>query len=109
MSCVFCKIAAKEIKSAVVHETENVIAFDDINPQAPVHAVIIPKKHVEDISGIHDVLPEIFGVIGRVVEKKGLKDNGFRVVMNKGKDAGQAVPHLHLHLLGGRQMHWPPG
>ena len=109
MSCIFCKIANKEIKSGIVHETENIIAFDDIAPQAPVHVVIIPKSHITEVSGLKDVLEDIFSAVDRVAEIKGVRDPGFRIVMNKGRDSGQAVDHLHFHLLGGRPLKWPPG
>jgi histidine triad (HIT) family protein len=109
MNCIFCKIANKEVKSGIVHETQRVIAFDDVAPQAPVHVVIIPKEHVLSISGLNDVLPEIFNCIVKVSEIKGVRESGYRVVMNIGKDAGQAVPHLHFHILGGRKLSWPPG
>lgn len=109
MNCIFCKIANKEIKSSVVLETKNVIAFDDINPQAPVHVVVIPKAHILNIAELDPVLPEIFNVIAKVSESKKVKNSGFRVVMNNGPDSGQAVPHLHFHVLGGRKLDWPPG
>jgi histidine triad (HIT) family protein len=109
MSCIFCKIADKEIESSIVLETDRVIAFDDINPQAPVHVVIIPKQHILSISELKGALSEIFNAIDRVSEMKGVKGTGFRVVMNNGGDAGQAVPHLHYHVLGGRKLKWPPG
>jgi histidine triad (HIT) family protein len=109
MSCIFCRIAKKEIKSGIVHETKGVIAFDDVAPQAPVHVVVIPKEHIEDPAGLNDVLPEIFRCIVKVSEIKGVGEIGYRVVMNKGKDAGQAVSHLHFHVLGGRKLNWPPG
>jgi histidine triad (HIT) family protein len=109
MSCIFCGIANKEVKSGIVHETERVIAFDDVAPQAPVHVLVIPKGHVEEISGLSGLLPEIFGVIAKVSEIKGVRDTGYRVIMNLGRDAGQAVPHLHFHVLGGRKLNWPPG
>ena len=109
MSCVFCGIAEKEIKGSIVHETEKVIAFDDIAPQAPVHVVIIPKEHILGISGSKDVLAEIFAAIDRITKIKGIQDTGYRVVMNSGRDAGQAVDHIHFHLLGGRTLKWPPG
>ena len=109
MSCIFCKIAGKEIKSSIVHETKKVMAFDDIAPQAPVHVVVIPKEHILEISGLKDVLAEIFKAIAEIAKKKGIQDTGYRVVMNKGKEAGQAVEHLHFHLLGGRPLNWPPG
>ena len=109
MSCVFCKIAAGEIKSSKVYESEKVFAFDDINPQAPVHVLVIPKAHAEDLNELKDVLPEIFKAITEIAKIKGVESSGFRTVLNKGKNAGQAVDHLHFHLLGGRAMHWPPG
>jgi len=109
MNCIFCKIAKKELKSSVVLETENVFAFDDINPQAPVHVVVIPKAHILDITKLGPVLPEIFDVIAKVSAIKKIKSSGFRVVMNNGPDSGQAVPHLHFHVLGGRKLDWPPG
>jgi histidine triad (HIT) family protein len=109
MSCVFCKIANGEIKSSIVLEAEKVIAFDDVNPQAPVHVVIIPREHILGVSGLKDVLPEIFEAIGRAAKVKGVQDTGYRVVLNIGKDSGQAVSHVHFHLLGGRPLKWPPG
>jgi len=109
MSCIFCRIANKEINSSIVHESGAVIAFDDIAPQAPVHVVIIPKKHILDVSGLNEALDDIFSAVDKVAGIKGVRDSGFRVVMNKGKDAGQAVDHLHFHLLGGRPLKWPPG
>ena len=109
MSCIFCKIANKEINSSIIHETEKIIAFDDIAPQAPVHVVIIPKSHILDVPGLKEVLGDIFSAVDKVAGIKGVKDSGFRVVMNKGKDAGQAVDHVHFHLLGGRPLKWPPG
>ncbi|MFH1710304.1 MAG: histidine triad nucleotide-binding protein [bacterium] len=110
MSCIFCKIASKEIKSGSVYETDKVIAFDDIAPQAPVHVVVIPKEHVSGIAaGSNDVLAEIFKAICQISKIKGVQDNGYRVVINSGRDAGQAVEHLHFHLLGGRLLKWPPG
>jgi histidine triad (HIT) family protein len=109
MNCIFCKIANKEIKSSVVLEGKNVFAFDDINPQAPVHVVVIPKAHIEDMTKLDGVLPEIFEAIAKVAGIKKVKEGGFRVVMNNGPDSGQAVPHLHFHVLGGRKLAWPPG
>jgi len=109
MSCIFCKIANKEVKSSIVHESENVIAFDDAVPQAPVHVVVMPKEHVLGLSGLNGILPEIFGAVEKVSEVKGVRDTGYRVVMNIGKDPGQAVSHLHFHVLGGRKLNWPPG
>ncbi len=109
MSCVFCKIASKEIKSSFVHESANVFAFDDSSPQAPVHVLVIPKAHMTRIEELDAILPEMFAAVRKVAELKGIDGTGFRTVMNKGKNAGQAVDHLHFHVLGGRALHWPPG
>ncbi len=113
MDCVFCKIAAGEIPSNKAYEDEKVLAFYDLDPQAPVHILIIPKEHIGSCA---DITPEnsaivahIFEVAAKLAEEKGLS-GGFRIVSNAGKrDGGQTVPHLHFHLLGGRSMEWPPG
>ncbi len=107
--CVFCKIVKGEIPAEVVAETPRVLAFKDINPQAPVHVLVIPKEHVEDPAELGDVAGEMFQVAVEVAKKLGIAETGFRMVMNKGPDAGQEVAHLHLHVLGGRRMSWPPG
>ena len=113
MECLFCKIAEKEIPSSIVYEDEKVVAFNDINPQAPVHVIVIPRKHIEKIS---DITVDDVDIIGRLVfvskdiaKEKGISDSGYRLVFNCNKDAGQAVFHIHLHLLGGRKFSWPPG
>ena len=112
MDCIFCKIAAKEIPSNLVYEDEQVCAFYDLDPQAPVHVLIIPKAH---IASAQEITPEnsaavahIFEVAAKLAADLGL-ENGFRIVNNCGKDGQQTVHHLHFHLLGGRQMQWPPG
>lgn len=111
--CIFCMIANGEIKSSVVYEDEDIIAFDDLNPGAPVHVLVIPKKH---ISGMLELNEENSGVVAKIIAKmkdlagiKGVSESGFRVVANSGENAGQSVHHLHFHLLGGRKMSWPPG
>ncbi|MCM8778781.1 MAG: histidine triad nucleotide-binding protein [Candidatus Omnitrophica bacterium] len=111
--CIFCKISRKEIPSKMVYADEEVLAFEDINPQAPVHIVIIPKKHIEKTS---DITEGDIGLIGKLVfvaqkiaKEKNVSDSGYRLVFNCNKDAGQAVFHIHLHLLGGRKFFWPPG
>jgi histidine triad (HIT) family protein len=111
--CLFCRIAKKDIQSKIVFEDSQVLAFEDVNPQAPVHILIIPKEHIDKVS---DLTPEHAEIVGRLVlaakdiaAKKGVKESGYRIVMNCNKDAGQAVFHLHLHLLGGRKFSWPPG
>lgn len=103
--CIFCKIAAHEIPSTVVYEDDEVIAFDDLNPQAPVHTLVIPKRHYSDITdGVPaQTLGAMAHAVGEVARVKGL-DNGFRVITNTGEDAGQTVPHFHMHVLGGRSL-----
>jgi histidine triad (HIT) family protein len=111
MDCIFCKIASREISSNIVFENEKVLAFRDINPQAPVHIVVIPKTHIDTLNDVKDfgIYVEIFKVINEIVKKEGIDKNGYRVVANCNKDGGQTVFHLHFHLLGGRYMDWPPG
>jgi histidine triad (HIT) family protein len=111
MDCIFCKIASREISSNIVFENEKVLAFRDINPQAPVHIVVIPKTHIDTLNDVKDfgIYVEIFKAINEIVKKEGIDKNGYRVVANCNKDGGQTVFHLHFHLLGGRYMDWPPG
>jgi histidine triad (HIT) family protein len=113
MDCLFCRIANKEIDSEIVLETENVMVFKDINPQAPVHLLAIPKQHVDSIMEAGnlplEVLGEIMEVIAKVAKDYNLEKDGFRVVTNTGRGAGQSVDHLHFHILGKRQFSWPPG
>jgi len=111
--CLFCKIVAKAIPAKLVLENDHVVAFEDIRPMAPKHALVIPKKH---IVGIHEATPGDAAVLGQVLlaardaaEKLGLGEGGYRLVINQGPDAGQSVLHLHCHVLGGRAMAWPPG
>lgn len=103
--CIFCKIASHEIPSTTVFEDDRVIAFDDLNPQAPVHTLVIPKEHYADIAdGVPaETLAAMTNAIGEVAKAKGL-DNGFRVISNKGADAGQTVMHFHMHVLGGKPL-----
>jgi histidine triad (HIT) family protein len=112
-NCIFCKIARKEIPSQVVYEDDDVFAFHDINPQAPVHIVVIPKRHIVSLltAGDNDqsLLGKLALVSARVAQTLGLAENGFRVVINIGRDGGQSVEHLHYHILGGRSLTWPPG
>ena len=109
--CLFCKIVRKEIPSSIVYEDDKVMAFNDIAPQAPVHILVIPKQHIKCLSEVadHSVLSDIFRVVNKLAEEKGLAQRGFRTVINNGREAGMAVDHLHVHLLGGRPFHWPPG
>ena len=110
---LFEKIIAREIPADIVYEDDLVLAFNDINPQAPTHVLVIPKK---PIARIAEAEPEDHQVLGHLLLKAreitvdlGLHENGFRLVINNGKDGGESVPHLHLHILGGRAMTWPPG
>ncbi len=111
--CLFCRISAKEIPAKIIYEDSDAVAFNDINPQAPVHVLIIPKKHISTSLDITDednvLIGRLFQVAAKIASEKGIDKQGFRLVMNTNADAGQSVFHIHLHLLGGRQMHWPPG
>lgn len=111
--CLFCKIIAKEIPSKQAYEDDQVLAFYDIEPQAPVHILIVPKKHVESVLFLQDEDKDLafhmLQVAKKLANDLGLAENGFRLVFNTGADGGQTVMHLHLHLLGGRAMGWPPG
>lgn len=112
MDCIFCKIAAGEIPSTKVYEDDAVVAFNDLDPQAPVHVLIIPKEHIASAAEINEsnsaVVAHIFEVAAKIAAEKGLKD-GFRIVNNCGDSAGQSVKHLHFHLMGGRDFGWPAG
>lgn len=111
--CLFCKIAQKQIPAKIFYEDEQVLAFHDINPQAPTHILIIPKKHIAAISDVAEgdinAAGYLLFVAKNIAKKLKIDKTGFRLVINNGPDAGQAVAHLHVHLLGGRPMHWPPG
>lgn len=111
--CLFCKIVNGDINADVVFESENVMAFNDINPQAPTHILIIPKRHIPTINDLIesdcDNLGQLFLVAASIAKKNNFSNEGYRVVMNCNSAAGQTVFHLHLHLLGGRTMMWPPG
>ena len=112
MDCLFCKIAAKEIPAAIVYEDDLCIAFDDIAPQAPVHSLVIPKKHISGPAAISRADDQLIGKVLRIgahlARENDIPDN-FRFVVNNGEEAGQAVFHFHMHVLGGRPMNWPPG
>jgi histidine triad (HIT) family protein len=112
MSCLFCKIMAGEIPSKKVFEDDRTYAFRDINPQAPTHILVVPRKHIASLAEADTEDQELLGylqlVASRIASSEGLSD-GFRTVINTGNDGGQTVVHLHIHLLGGRSMHWPPG
>ena len=113
MSCFFCKIANREVDTEFLYEDKDVVAFKDINPQAPSHVLIIPKKHIATLNDAKHTDMALIGKLNLVAQKVakelGHGDNGYRVVMNCNKHGGQTVFHIHLHLLAGRQMGWPPG
>ena len=113
MDCIFCKIANGEIPATKVYEDETVVAFNDLEPQAPTHILVIPKEHISSAADItaenSKVIAHIFEVIAKIAAEKGISQNGFRVVTNCGKDGGQTVGHLHFHVLAGRNIGWPPG
>lgn len=106
--CIFCKIAAGVFETPFVAETERVVAFDDISPQAPAHVLVIPRRHLEALHELDesdgDLWRELLTVVQRVAETKGIVESGYRVITNAGPDSGQEVPHLHLHVIGGRKL-----
>jgi histidine triad (HIT) family protein len=112
-NCIFCKIAAGEIPATIVHQDEHVVAFRDLNPQAPTHVLVIPRRHVATLNDLTDTDGELVGRLylaaKRVAEMDGIAEEGYRTVVNCNAAAGQSVFHVHLHLLGGRPMDWPPG
>ncbi len=113
MNCLFCKIIRRDIPASIVYEDEQVLAFNDIEPRAPTHVLIIPKRHIDGVNALADTDDELVGAMFRVAagiaRERGIADTGYRTVFNTNRDAGQTVFHLHLHLLGGRALGWPPG
>ena len=113
MSCIFCQIAAGEIDSEIVYRDGQVVAFRDLNPQAPTHILIIPIQHIKNLADASEEQAELLGhcnmVAAQIARAEGIAEDGYRLVTNVGADAGQSVDHLHFHLLGGRRMQWPPG
>lgn len=111
--CIFCRIAAGEVPSEVLYRDEEVVAFRDINPQGPVHVLVIPVEHLPGIRGADQshapLLGKLLTIAAQLAEQEGIADTGYRLVINQGPDAGQAVAHLHVHLIGGRKLSWPPG
>jgi len=111
--CLFCKIAGGEIPADVIYESDAAIAFRDINPQAPTHVLIIPRKHIATINDIgeedHSLIGSLYAAAKDIAAQEGFSDEGYRAVMNCNEAAGQTVFHIHLHLLGGRALGWPPG
>jgi histidine triad (HIT) family protein len=111
--CLFCKIINREISGSVVYEDDRVLAFDDINPQAPTHVLLVPKRHISSLNelqpGDDQILGELVRRAAAIAKERGIAADGFRTVFNTNSDAGQTVFHIHLHLLGGRNLAWPPG
>lgn len=111
--CIFCQIANHEIPATIVHEDEQIIAFEDIDPQAPVHVLLVPKKHIHTLVELKEheseILQQLLMTAKTIAKMKNLEHRGFRIVVNCNPDGGQTVYHLHVHLLGGRRMNWPPG
>jgi histidine triad (HIT) family protein len=112
-SCLFCRIVAREIDAAVVFENEEVLAFRDVAPQAPVHVLVVPKRHIATVDDLRDddagVVSSLIMAAPRIARDQGVDRSGYRLVLNCREGAGQSVFHLHMHLLGGRRMDWPPG
>ncbi len=111
--CLFCGIASGDIPTTLLYSDEEIIAFRDIDPQAPAHILVVPRKHIESYATATDddelTLARMARVAARVARQDAIAESGFRTVVNNGRDAQQSVPHLHMHVLGGRQMGWPPG
>jgi histidine triad (HIT) family protein len=111
--CIFCRIVRGEVPAKILFETERVLAFDDLRPQAPVHVLVIPKAHFASLNdaseGSEGLLGELLFAARRAAREKGVAETGFRVVLNTGGDSGQDVLHIHFHVLGGRRLGWPPG
>lgn len=109
--CIFCKIIEGKIPAGRIAESEHALAFADINPTAPVHVLVIPRQHIATLNDVQDwaVMGHVHELASRVAREKGLDKSGWRAVINTGRDANQLVFHIHLHLIGGRQLGWPPG
>jgi len=111
--CLFCRIVRREIPSQIVYETDNLLAFRDIDPKAPLHVLIIPKRHVASLNDVEPpdaaLLGELFVAARAIARAEGVAEDGYRVVVNTNAGAGQTVFHIHMHLLGGRDLRWPPG
>ena len=111
--CLFCKIASKEIRASIVYEDDQVLAFNDINPQAPTHVLVVPKRHITSLDELQAGDEALVGALvhraAAIARERGIAASGYRAVFNTNRDAGQSVAHVHLHLLGGRSMTWPPG
>jgi histidine triad (HIT) family protein len=110
-NCLFCRIVAKEIPATIVAENDECLAFRDVNPQAPTHVLVVPRQHVESLNEVRDsaMVGRMHALAAQIAKSEGIAEGGYRTVINTNADAGQTVFHIHLHLLGGRPMRWPPG
>lgn len=112
-TCIFCRIVAGSIPARLAHEDDDTLAFHDIDPRAPVHVLIVPRRHIPAVAGLQaadaEVMGRLFMVAAKLARELGVADSGYRMVVNNGADAGQSVDHVHMHLLGGRPLKWPPG
>lgn len=112
-NCLFCRIVAGEIPAKIVHEDEDTIAFRDIDPKAPTHVLVIPRRHIDSVHALEpedaELMGRLFIAAKKVAEEEGIAESGYRLVINNGGHAGQSVDHIHLHVLGGRSLAWPPG
>lgn len=112
-SCIFCRITRRELPAKMAYEGEDVLAFHDIDPKAPIHILVIPRRHIPSVNALEPGDAELVGrlylVARELAETHGVTESGYRLVMNTGPDGGQTVDHIHLHLLAGRALHWPPG
>lgn len=113
MDCLFCKIAAGQVPASLVHEGDDLIAFRDINPQAPLHILVVPRRHIATVNDLavedDSLVAKLIGTARELAAREGVVESGYRLVFNCNRDGGQTVEHIHLHLLGGRPMRWPPG
>lgn len=111
--CIFCRIAAGEIPAKIVREDQDTVAFRDIDPKAPLHVLVVPRKHIRSINALapedEPLIGRLFAVARDIAAEEGVSESGYRMIVNAGPDAGQSVDHVHLHLLGGRGLAWPPG
>ena len=111
--CLFCRIIRREIPASIVYEDDRLLAFNDINPQGPTHVLVVPKQHIASLNGLSEEHDQIVGEVVRraaaIAKERGIHAGGYRTVFNTNRDAGQTVFHIHLHLIGGRTLHWPPG
>ena len=113
MDCIFCGIVDRSLPTELIYEGEQIVAFRDITPQAPTHVLIVPREHIESVAALDEshaaVLGEIFLAANTIARQEGIGETGYRLVFNSGRAAGQSVDHVHLHLIGGRKLGWPPG